>query len=283
MKHKRHYAAGAAITFAALACIATSAGHSSDKKPKAPRPRMLIVCAEDEYQTERTLPAMAGKHLGEKYKISYAFGDTKNRTTIPGIKRLDDADIAIFSIRRWPLPKDEMTAVRRFVKAGKPLLAIRTTSHAFDIRGKLPSKGLTEWPEFDREVLGINYTGHYGNKKAADPPTLVWVEPKQSEHPILAGAPDGKVRVRSWLYKCNPPGDDATVLMWGTIKGRHDVKQPVTVVRTTEHGGRVFYTSLGHPDDFELDWFVGMLVRAAEWAGDANRSNSHTRPGESNK
>ena len=54
---------------------------------------------------------------------------------------------------------------------------------------------------------------------------------------------------------------DVTVLMTGTIP---DHTEPVTWVR--EHkGGRVFYTSLGHPDDFKDENFVRMLTNAVFW------------------
>ena len=43
---------------------------------------------------------------------------------------------------------------------------------------------LAQWPEFDKEILGGNYTGHYGHQKTG---TDVKVVPGMENHPILKG------------------------------------------------------------------------------------------------
>lgn len=226
---------------------------------------LLIVSAEDEYQTSRTLPEFAEKHLGDDFRIHYALGDPEHRTTIPGIEQLKYADAAMFSIRRWPLPAGEMAAVRKFIADGKALVAIRTASHSFAARGGQAPAGLEQWPDFDRQVLGVHYTGHYNNKVSGGPATLVWVEPARKGHPIVAGLPGDRVKVTSWLYKSSPVSPGTTVLMSGELEGQAE-RQPVTVARTTDHGGRVVYSSLGHPADFDLPWFNRMLAQSVRWA-----------------
>ena len=225
---------------------------------------LLIVSAEDEYETSRTLPIFAEKHLGGDFRLHYALGDPKHRTTIPGIEQLKYADAAMFSIRRWPLPAGEMAAVRKFIEGGKALVAIRTASHAFAARGEAP-EGLEQWPDFDREVLGVHYTGHYSNKVPRGPATLVWVEPARKGHPVVAGLPADRAKVTSWLYKSSPVSPGTIVLMSGQLDGQPE-RQPVTVARATDHGGRVVYSSLGHPDDFDLPWFNRMLAQSLRWA-----------------
>jgi type 1 glutamine amidotransferase len=56
--------------------------------------------------------------------------------------------------------------------------------------------------------------------------------------------------------------DDATVLLTGTIPAH---THPVAWART-HNGGRVFYTSLGHPEDFKIAGFLRLLVNALAWA-----------------
>ena len=56
-----------------------------------------------------------------------------------------------------------MDAVRAHLDAGKPVIGIRTTCHAFHLRGKKAPKGHDLWERFDPDVLGGNYTGHYGD------------------------------------------------------------------------------------------------------------------------
>ena len=123
-----------------------------------------LVAAEDEYKTERTLPAFARKQLGQTYRVSFVFADAKVKHHLPGIELLNTADAMLLSVRRKPLLTAELEAVKRFVLAGKPVIAIRTSSHAFAPRKgeKLPD-GVTMWEAFDKEILGCEYKGHYPN------------------------------------------------------------------------------------------------------------------------
>jgi len=229
------------------------------------RPDLLIVSAEDEYETARTLPQWAEKHLAADYRIHYAIGDPNARTIIPGIDQLYFSDVGVFSIRRWPMRPGQMGYVRNFIEAGKALVAIRTSSHAFAARAGAAPRGVEQWPDFDQEVLGVHYTGHYSNHKPGSPPTLVWVEAKGKDHPVVAGVPAGRIKVTSWLYKSSPISKGTDVLMSGVVEGFDEV-QPVTVARKTDAGGCVAYTSLGHPDDFRQEWFARMLAQAVRWA-----------------
>jgi type 1 glutamine amidotransferase len=67
--------------------------------------------------------------------------------------------------------------------------------------------------------------------------------------------------VTGGLYKNPAVNKDVTVLMTGTFAKE---KEPVTWVREYK-GGRVFYTSLGHPKDFEDANFMRLLTNAIFW------------------
>jgi hypothetical protein len=84
-------------------------------------------------------------------------------------------------------------------------------------------------------------------------------------HPILAGVPSDEFRVPSWLYKTEPLSASARPLMLGRVQG-HAEKQPVAWTNTHSGGGRVFYTSLGHPADFTLKPFCVLLRNGIRWA-----------------
>ncbi len=226
---------------------------------------LLIVSAEDEYATSRTLPEFAERRLGDAFRIHYAIGEPARRMDIPGIEQLSYADVAMLSVRRRPLPPGQMAVVRKYIAAGKPLVALRTASHAFGARKGEDEKALEQWADFDSQILGVHYTGHYGKTGPDSPPTLVWVEPARKDHPVVAGIPAGKLAVQSWLYKCSPASPGTEVLMSAAAPDQSEL-QPVTVAHTTSAGGRVVYTSLGHPGDFKLDWFNRMLVQAVDWA-----------------
>jgi type 1 glutamine amidotransferase len=166
--------------------------------------------------------------------------------SIPGLEALREADLAVLFVRRMTLPESELTEIRKYLDAGKPLLALRTSSHAFE-----------NWKEFDKEVLGGNYQGHHGNKLKT---TVKVMEDAQSD-PALNGV-KGFVSEGS-LYKNTPLRPGAKVLLMGTVEG-----QPAEPIAWTHEykGGRIFYTSLGHPEDFQEESFRRLVRNGMEWA-----------------
>jgi type 1 glutamine amidotransferase/nicotinamidase-related amidase len=225
------------------------------------RPHLVIVTAEDEYKTEETLPEFAKKQLGKDFRVSFVFADSKVRNHLPGLEVLNDADVALISVRRRVLPKEQLQTVRNFVASGKPLVGIRTASHAFSLfPGQKLAEGLADWPDFDKEVLGATYTGHHGVTRK----TTVAVAPGADKDPILAGV-KGPFATASTLYRSRPLAAGTTPLLIGQAEG---VKQtePVAWTWKRQDGGRTFYTSLGHPDDFKQESFVALLRNGIHWA-----------------
>lgn len=230
------------------------------------RPHVAIVTAEDEYQTEKSLPKFALEHLGKTCRVSFVFANDRERHDLPGLNVLDDADVALISVRRRPLPAAQLAIVRRFVAAGKPVVGIRTASHAFAPPLGKTAPDCDAWPEFDRDVLGGHYTGHHGGKAQ----TTIEVAPAGAKHPILDGVKVGELHGCGSLYKVRPLAKRATPLLIGTIPGQP--AEPVAWVHTTTAGGRAFYTSLGHSDDFQQPAFNTLLRNAVLWAaGDGKR------------
>ena len=225
------------------------------------RPHLVIVTAEDEYKTERTLPAFALKHLGRDFRVSVVFADDKDRHSLPGLEVLNEADVALFSVRRRPLRREQLELVRKFVATGKPVVGLRTATHAFaGLRGdKLPA-GVVEWPHFDQEVIGCNYNGHYPNQLK----TTVTRTPAAAGNPILAGVKTQEFTTVGSLYRSLPLVDGATPLLMGQAGTAKP--EPVAWIRTRTDGGRVFYTSLGHPGDFEEPAFLALLRNGILWA-----------------
>ncbi|QDT99672.1 isochorismatase family protein [Gimesia aquarii] len=228
------------------------------------RPHLVIVMAEAEYDTKKTLPEFAGKHLGKHFRVSYVFADDKDRNSIPGIEVINEADVVLFSVRRRVLPEKAMQAIRKYVKAGKPVVGIRTASHAFSLRGKKPPAGLYDWPEFDAEVFGGNYHGHLAN----DLKSIISINESQKQNPILTGIPDKPFQQAYSLYEVSPLAKNTTVLMTGKAKGFP--VEPVAWTFKRKDGGKSFYTSLGHPGDFKNPEFVRLLANGVYWAAGLN-------------
>lgn len=218
---------------------------------------VAILVSDDHYGADKTLPEF-GQMLREKHGCHVTVLHGQGTSNIPATDELKNADCLVLLIRRLALPKAQLAAIREYLDAGRPLVALRTASHAFDVLGE-SKPGEAEWPEFDADVLGGNYHGHTGNAPGSD---ISVVEAKRA-HPILAGVEPRKWHSSGSLYKVSPLKDPAAdVLMVGAVG---DVVEPVTWTR--EHnGGRVVYTSLGHPDDFKQPQFQKLLVNAVFWA-----------------
>ena len=223
------------------------------------RPVVLMAISEDEYKTAQTLPIFARDTLQDRLGLDVVIlnGEEKDPHVIPGLAdKLATADLLLVSLRRRALPAHDLEAVRRHLAAGKPLVGIRTASHAFDAKGKGP-KGHAEWRTFDPEVLGGNYHGHHG----AGAKTTVTAAPTDKEQPILKGV-RLPFEAHGSLYKVSPLASSTTPLLMGTIPN-----QPAEAVAWTHRYGkaRVFYTSLGHPDDFKEASFVRLLGNGILW------------------
>jgi len=219
-------------------------------------PHLVFAIHEDEYQAAKTLPRFA-QRLTDAYGCRCSVLLGRDDSGIAGLEVLKTADVLVLYVRRRALPGDQMALLRQYLNAGKPLVALRTSSHAFAVRGTAPA-GMEQWVTFDPDVLGGNYHGHAANALGTD----VAVAPGAAGHPILA-----RVQPTTWhssasLYLVSPIDSKATVLLLGSAQGK---TEPVAWTRSYRKA-RVFYTSLGHPDDFDQPPFCTLLVNAIYWA-----------------
>jgi len=226
------------------------------------RPHLVIIMAEGEYKTEETLPKFAEGYLSETFQVSHVFANPEDRNDLPGIEVLDEADVVLISVRRRVLPAAQMAVIRKFVEGGKPVVGIRTASHAFVLREEAPPEGLVAWEEFDRDVMGGNYSDHHGD----GPDVQVTLAESAAGHPILAGLVIEELRSRGSLYAVSPLGKSATPLLIGTIPGKEP--EPVAWTNRTKYGGRAFYMSIAHPDDFASPSINRLLSNAVHWAAE---------------
>ena len=223
------------------------------------RPHLVIISAEDEYRTEITLPEFAAKHLGRDFKVSFVFETPSKKYDLPGIDVVNDADVLLISARRRPIPKAQLDVIRKYAASGKPIVGIRTASHAFHLRDKQP-EGLDAWVEIDKELIGGNYQGHTSNTSKGIIRPLTDVK-----HPILTGIPAGEFPSGGTLYLNTPLDPKTTELMRGRVEG-NDKHEPVAWTFARQDGGRTFYTSLGHLDDFQQPAFQRLLLNGIFWA-----------------
>lgn len=233
------------------------------------RPHVVMLIGEAEYETARTLPTFAAAELADRgLRLTTIHANPHDRNDFPGLEALDTADVLLVSVRRRTPPEEQLARIKAYVKSGKPVVGIRTASHAFSLRNNQPPpSNHAAWPEFDAEVLGGHYTGHHAPPGKGAPRTLVAIVPEQRRHPILSQIPEGEVAAGSSLYKTSPLAKSATALLRGRIEGQTSA-EPAAWTNTDLAGGRVFYTSLGHKEDFRLALFRRLLVNGVFWALD---------------
>jgi len=222
------------------------------------RPHVVFIVSDDHYGADETLPRFA-QMLREQYGCHSTVLHGQGSADIPAMDELERADCTVLFIRRLALPKTELDKFRRYVAAGKPLVAMRTASHAFSLNNKPGPEGTDQWPEFDAQGLGGSYHGHGSNEAGTD----VAVVPESAGHPILAGVKPARWHSTGSLYNTSPVASDATVLMTGS---QGETVEPLVWVRTS--GGRMCYVGLGHPDDFNDRQFICLMVNAIHWAMD---------------
>jgi type 1 glutamine amidotransferase len=255
-----------------VAALGTPA-NAADSRPQK---TLVFIVAENEYRAWRTISEF-GQMLEDKYGFQCEFltssTDDKdpNRFFIPRMEKVKKADLVVLFARRRALPREQMQILRDYLDSGKPLIGIRTASHAFDANlaapkaGSAPGaanvslpEGLEQWKTFDKEVLGCSYHGHYG----AGIITAVSVIPEKKGHPILTGVPE-TFDSPSWLYEVAPLAPTAEALMMGKIPGKD--AEAVVLTNTYKRGSRIVYTSLGHWDDFKIPAFQRILINSVFW------------------
>ncbi len=237
---------------------------SEDLCGDAPAPHVVMMIGEAEYNTKDTLPQFARSELESRgVRVTLVHVSPDDPDDFSGLEALEEADLLLVSVRRRTPPTEQLDRIRAYLDAGRPMVGIRTASHAFD-RRQSPEPGHGDWVTFDIDVLGGDYQGHYGNKPPAGPLTIVNIESDAVDHPILTGFPREEFTVTSHLYKGRDLAATTTVLLNGRI-GESETVEPIAWTNSYR-GGRVFYTSLGNPADFELVAFRRLLTSGIYWA-----------------
>jgi type 1 glutamine amidotransferase len=235
------------LRFRLISLLVCCAAHAADMQN--PPLEVCLVSGSFEYESDKSLVPFK-EHLERHYHTRVTFlsaaGDWEN---LPGLEALERCDVALFYTRRLRISGEQIERVKRYCLSGKPIVALRTASHGFQ-----------NFLEFDKEVLGGNYSKHYSN----DIPQKVTVVPGAESHPVLKGV--AGFQSPSSLYRTSPLAPDCEVLLMGEIPG----EKPEPCVWTRDyHGERVVYVGLGKTDDFGNDTFLQLLVNALFWA--ANR------------
>lgn len=192
---------------------------------------IVLISGDEEYRSEEGLPMMAKiltKTYGFKTTVLFPINETtgeidpNHQTNIPGLHQLASADLMIMQLRFRELPDDQMVYIDDFLKAGKPIIGLRTSTHAFRYtRDKESpyakydfSRNNPVWPGgFGRKILGETWINHHGIHGKEGTRALVDGVAEVAKHPILTGVKD--IWGSTDVYGVTTLPENATILLWG--------------------------------------------------------------------
>ncbi len=255
---------------------------------------VVLVSGDEEYRSEETLPQL-GKILARRhgFKCTVLFAvdddgtiDPMRNNNIPGLESLQTADLMVIFTRFRDLPDEQLRHVVDYVASGRPIVGLRTATHAFNLKGSKDYQAYTwtskEWDGgFGRQVLGETWISHHG--KHGSQATRGVLANGQESHPILRGILSGDIFGPSDVYgvRLPLPGDSQPLVLGAVLEGmnrddkpvvgtQNDPMMPIAWTKTyTPAGGkpaRVFTTTMGASQDFASEGLRRLLVNACYWS-----------------
>jgi type 1 glutamine amidotransferase len=289
MKLVHAFLCASALTASALAADQqwiTYEGNDGPGKGK----RIVLLAGDEEYRSEEALP-MLGKILSQRhgftctvlFSINKQTGEIDPNTADnePGMEALDKADLVITSLRfrRWP--DEQMKHFADYVAAGKPVIGLRTSTHAFSgLKGEY-----SRFNSYGKLVLGEQWVSHWGRHKGEA--TRGVIESSAKDDPILRGVSD--IFGDTDVYEAYPPAD-ARILVRGVVlkgmkpsdepadykkkrstdkqeQGINDPAMAVVWTRVNDNafgkGNKVLCTTLGSATDLQNEGLRRLIVNAA--------------------
>ena len=285
-----------------VALGASQAPATSITYPAAPGPgkgaHVVLLAGDEEYRSEEALPMLA-KILSQRhgFKTTVLFSvdpdgtiNPKNGKSLSDPAALDSADLFIMSLRFRAWPEDDMARFERRFKAGIPIVALRTSTHAFN--GFAKGSAWESWNYnheggFGKRVLGETWVTHWGRHKVEA--TRGAIDPEARAHPLMRGV--DSLFGDTDVYEAYPPAD-ATVLARGLVlqtlapdsppanyqKTRATDKQtqgvndpPMPIVWTRLHkqdngaANRILTTTMGSATDLEDEGLRRLVVNGVYW------------------
>lgn len=252
---------------------------------------VVLLAGDEEYRSEDSMPQLAkilavrhGFKCTVLFSINKETGEIDPQTldNIPGLEALDTADLMIMFLRFRELPDEQMKHIIDYTNSGKPIIGLRTSTHAFRYvkhKDSPYAKYSFQSKEFDggygRQVFGETWINHYGRHQVESTRGLIAEGMENS--PIVRGI-DG-IWGESDVYSITTlAGDSKPLIMGQVLSGMNPDDKPnpdkklVPVAWTKTYTGeksktaRVFTTTMGHSFDFKNEGFRRLLVNACYWA-----------------
>ena len=299
MRKIKQYSRLVAPMMMAVVCLAVGAAWADDpwvvfegKDGPGTGKHIVFVTGDEEYRSEESMPALAkilAVHHGFRCTVLFAINKTDGTIdpvtvdNIPGLEALPTADLMVMFLRFRELPDEQMKHIIDYTNSGKPIVALRTSTHPFFYRkNKQSPYAKYSWdnrqPGFEggygRQVFGETWVNHYGVHQKES--TRGLIAPGMENHPIVRGVTD--IWGPSDVYGLTTlHGDCKPVILGQVLKGMKPTDEPnpnkklvpVAWIKTyTGSSGkpsRIFLTTMGHAGDLESEGLRRLLVNACYW------------------
>lgn len=255
---------------------------------------VVLVAGDDEYRSEESMPMLA-KILSQRYgfKTTVLFpihpelGDVvpNYQNNIPGLEHLQSADLMIMLIRFRELPDEQSQFIEDFLMAGKPVIGLRTSTHAFFYQKNKESKfAKWDWMSkapgwergFGQRIFGETWVNHHGKHGVEGTRGMIDGVDQINEHPILRGVTD--IWGPSDVYGIRHLPESANVLVFGqgTVALDPDsdliwekALMPIAWTKPYQlEGGKqgmAFASTMGASLDFRSEGLRRLVINAAFW------------------
>jgi len=259
---------------------------------------IVLISGDEEYRSEQMqtqLGKILARHHGFRCTVLYAIDpktgaiDPVVTDNIPGLETLETADLVVLFLRFRNLPDEQMKPIAKYLESGKPIIGIRTSTHAFNIptgqtwsrysfnyRGDGNDKS---WEGgFGRRVLGETWISHHGDHKVEA--TRGIIAPGAEKHPIVAGCNDIFGPTDVYTVRLPLPGDSVPLVMGQVLAGmnptdkplegtKNDPMMPVLWTKTYQvdggKTGRAVASTMGAALDMESVGFRRLMVNSCYW------------------
>lgn len=211
---------------------------------------IVLITGDEEYRSEEGLTQLGrilARHHGFKCTVLYSINpdtgeiDPTSLSNIPGMEAIDSADLVILLTRFRDLPDEQMKHFVDYVNAGKPIIGLRTATHAFNFKKYKTyadySFNAKTWDGgFGRQVLGETWINHHGHHKHES--TRGLIAPGAENHPILTGIKSGEIWGPTDVYGIRlPQPDGCKPLVLGQVlkrEGEYDKNDPNFGMKPTD-------------------------------------------------
>jgi type 1 glutamine amidotransferase len=256
---------------------------------------IVFISGDEEYRSEEALPMLAkilSQRFGFKCTILFAIDpqtgtiDPNNQTNLPGFENLETADLVFMFIRFRELPDKDMQFFDNYVRSGKPIVALRTSTHAFNYTRRKESQfakydfqsKVKGWEDgFGRKILGETWVDHHGDHGEEGTRAFINGIKQNEKHPVLNGVKD--IWCPTDVYAVRELPDNSEVLVYGAPTSGMTSSAPVNTAKSimpvawtrtysseTGKQGRIFTSTMGAAIDLVSEDLRRLLVNASLWA-----------------